>query len=891
LDTKISQNDLPANIEEIMHGAYLQYSLSVNVGRAIPDVRDGLKPVHRRILYAMQQLGLTKGHPYSKCAKVVGEVIGNYHPHGDQAAYDTLVRMAQDFSMRHPLVDGQGNFGSIDGDPPAAYRYTECRMERLAEELLADLDRDTVDMRPTFDEKNMEPVVLPARFPNLLVNGSTGIGVGMATNIPPHNLAEVIDATVRLIDNPAATVRELMQVLPGPDFPTGAAIVGINPIIRLYETGHGSLRIRGKAVIEEKDDRERIIISEIPFSLNKERLVTAIAELVQDKRILGISAISDESSSRAGIRIVIDIKKAAMASVVLNQLYKNTALETTYGCQFLVVDKNRPRTLNLRQLLQAYIDHRLEVITRRAQFDLDKAEERAHILAGLLIAVAHIDEVVAIIRSSRTREEAAARLMERFSLSDRQVAAILEMRLHQLVALAAEQLQAEYDELLKRITYLKELLASRSLRMAVVKQELLEVRVKYAQPRRTEILPSEKELDVEDLIEKGVCVVTVSAGGYIKRVPADTYRTQNRGGTGVLGMETKEEDHVEHLLTLCTHDYLLFFTNRGRMHWLKGYEIPEGVRQGRGKALVNLIDLAEGEVVRAMIAVGEVDVPERYVIMATANGTVKKTELRQFRNLRRKGIIAIVLDEGDDLIDAQLTDGTQEILLSSEDGMAVRFHERECRELGRATRGVRGMELRDGDGKPTSKVVAMTVIDPTAELLVVSARGMIKRTRLGTGVAEYDKDIGGGYRLTHRGGRGVISIRLRKGDRVVNALPLTGGEDILISSVKGKMVRISTNDIRPIGRSSQGVQGMRLREDDEVSGVSKVLDLPEADLAPAAEDDEELSEERRLAAELNMTERIRRQREELGQKGGDAAEGEDDEAGGGTDAPDDVEQP
>jgi len=631
----ITQNDVPATIEDIMHNAYLQYSLSVNVGRAIPDVRDGLKPVHRRILYAMKQLGLTKAHSYTKCAKVVGEVIGNYHPHGDQAVYDTLVRMAQDFSMRHPLIDGQGNFGSIDGDAPAAYRYTECRLERLAEELLADMDRDTIDMRTTFDEEGQEPIVLPARFPNLLVNGSTGIGVGMATNIPPHNLAEVIDATVMLIDNPRATIRELMQVLPGPDFPTGAALMGINPIINLYEHGHAVLKLRGKAVIEEHGDRERIIVTEIPYSVNTERLVGAIADLVRDKRIVGISGLNDESSSRTGIRVVIEIKKNAMANVVLNQLYKHTALENTFGCQFLVVDRNRPRTMNLRQILQAYIDHRLEVVTRRTQFDLDKAEARAHILAGLLIAVANIDEVVAIIRQSRTREDAAAALMARFGLSEKQTAAILDMRLHQLTGLAMEAIQAEFDELQQKIAYYQSLLASRELRMGVVKSELLEVRHKYAEPRRTSILPSEKELNVEDLIERGICVVTISATGYIKRVPIDTYHTQGRGGKGVIGMQTKEEDYVEHLLTMCTHDYLLLFTNRGHMHWLKGYEIPEGVRQGRGKALVNLVELAPDEVVRAMIAVDEVDVPDRYIVMATANGTVKKSALDKFKNLRR----------------------------------------------------------------------------------------------------------------------------------------------------------------------------------------------------------------------------------------------------------------
>jgi len=836
----IGRNDQPANVEELMHHAYLQYSLSVNVGRAIPDVRDGLKPGMRRILYAMRVLGLSKSHAYTKCAKVVGEVIGNYHPHGDQAVYDTLVRMAQEFSMRAPLIDGQGNFGSIDGDAPAAYRYTECRMERVAEELLADLDKDTVDMRPNFDESTVEPTVLPARFPNLLVNGSTGIGVGMATNIPPHNLGEVIDATVLLIDSPTATVEELMQVLPGPDFPTGGEIHGVRSILELYETGHGSLRVRGKATIEEVNGRERIIITEIPFAVNKEQMVSRIAELVNDKVIPGISDITDASSSRTGIRVVIDIKRNAMASVVLNQLYQHTQLQTTFGAQFLVVDRNRPRVMNLRQLLQAYIDHRLEVITRRTQYDLDRAEARAHILAGLLVAVQNIDEVVGIIRSSRTKEEAGTRLEERFQLSKKQTAAILEMRLHQLTGLAIDELQAEFDELQRLIAYYKELLASRERRMGVVRQELLDVRQAYANPRRTEIKTGDRELGIEDLIAQSVWVVTMSARGYIKRTAADSYQTQHRGGVGVRGMQTRDdEDYVQHLHSAMTHDYILFFTNKGQMHWLKAYEIPEGSRDGNGRALVNLVELSEGEQVRAMIAVSEVDDPSRYIVMATRNGIVKKTRLDAFKNLRRKAIWAILLDEDDDLIEAVLTDGQQELLLSSEAGMACRFRETDCRVMGRATRGVRGMELRDEEGNLASHLVAMTVVNPAAELLVVTATGMGKRSRLGHGVAELDSEIpGGGYRLTRRGGKGVISIRLRQDDRVVQAIQLEQDEDLLLTSVRGQVVRISTEGIRTLGRNSMGVRVMRLREDDEISVVTKVARLenedPDSDVARTA---------------------------------------------------------
>jgi DNA gyrase subunit A len=830
-DSSIGRNDIPANIEELMHNAYLQYSLSVNVGRAIPDVRDGLKPGMRRILYAMRQLGLTKGHAYTKCAKVVGEVIGNYHPHGDQAVYDTLVRMAQDFSMRAPLVDGQGNFGSIDGDSPAAYRYTECRMERLAEELLADLDKETVDMMPNFDESTNEPIVLPARFPNLLVNGSTGIGVGMATNIPPHNLGEVIDATVMLIDDPMATVEQIMQVMPGPDFPTGGEIHGINPIIELYETGRAVLRVRGKADIEEKNGKERIIVTEIPYAVNKEQLVKRIADLVNEKRISGISGLTDESSSRTGIRIVIDVKRNAMGSVVLNQIYKHTLLETSFGAHFLVVDRNRPRIMSLRQLLQAYIDHRLEVVTRRTRYELAKAEERAHILEGLLIAVDNIDEVVAIIRASRTRDDAADALSERFSLSKRQTSAILDMRLHQLTGLAIEDLQAEYDELQRQIAYYKELLASRDRRMAIVKDELLEVREKYGDARRTEIKAGERELNIEDLIAQSVWVVTISAEGYIKRVPEETYRTQNRGGVGVMGMQTKDEDYVEHLFTAKTHDYLLFFTNKGQMHWLKTYEIPEGARVGRGRALVNLIEFEEGEFVRAIIAVPEVDDPERFIVMATANGIVKKTALDAFKHLRHRGIKAIVLDDDDDLIAAKLTDGEQEVLLSSEAGMACRFAESDVRAQGRATRGVRGMELRDDDGNLTTHIVSMSIVNPEADLLVITVKGMGKRTHLGSGVAELDKDLLGGYRLTRRAGKGVISIRLREDDRVVAAIQLEEEEDILLGSVHGQLVRISSEDIRPMGRNSQGVRIMRLREGDEISSVSIVSKLDEEELA------------------------------------------------------------
>jgi DNA gyrase subunit A len=621
-----------------------------------------------------------------------------------------------------------------------------------------------------------------------------------------------------------------MKVMPGPDFPTGGEIHGVRAIHDLYETGRGSLRVRGKARIEEHGDRERIVVTEIPYAVNKEQLVSHIAELVNEKTIPGISDITDESSSRTGIRIVVDVKRNAMASVVLNQLYQHTLLQTTFGAQFLVVDRNRPRVLTLRQVLQAYIDHRLEVITRRTQFDLDRAEARAHILEGLLIAVDHIDEVVAIIRHSRTREEASDRLVERFQLSRKQTAAILEMRLHQLTGLAIDELQAEYAEVQKQIAYFRELLASRERRVAVVRQELLEVRQAHADRRRTEIKPGDRELGIEDLIAQQVWVVTMSARGYIKRVSEDSYRTQNRGGVGVRGMQTKdEEDYVQHLFTAMTHDYILFFTNRGQMHWLKTYEIPEGARDSTGRALVNLIELGEGEQVRAMIAVSDANDPTRFIVMATHNGTVKKTRLDAFRNLRRKAIWAILLDEGDDLIEAVLTDGQQELLLSSEAGMACRFRETDCRPMGRMTRGVRGMELRNDQGELQTHLVSMTVVDPAAELLVVTAQGMGKRSRFGTGIAEQDQATGGGYRLTRRGSRGVMSIRLREGDRVVQAIPLPRDQDLLLTSVKGQVVRISTGGIRTLGRASRGVRVMGLREDDQISGVATMPHVDEAE--------------------------------------------------------------
>ena len=870
-DNVIEKRDFPVNIEDIMHTAYLQYSLSVNVGRAIPDVRDGLKPRNRRILYAMRQLGLMKSRPHMKSARVVGEVIGKYHPHGDSSVYYTLVRMAQDFSMRMPLIDGQGNFGSIDGDPPAAYRYTECRMERFTEELLSDIDKDTVNMIPTFDENTTEPEVLPAKFPNLLVNGSMGIGVGMATNIPPHNLGEVIDATIHLLENPSASVRDLMKFLPGPDFPTGAIICGLDPIRSLYETGHGVIKVRAKAEIIEQNGKEIIIVKEIPYAVNKEMMVKKIAELVKDKKITGISDLRDETSLRTGIRIVIEIKRGAMASVVLNQLYAHTQMESILGCQLLVVDHNRPRTMNLAQILQAFVDHRLEVVTRRTQFELNKAEARAHIVNGLLIAVQNIDEVVKIIRESRTREEAGAALMARFGLSKIQVTAILDMRLHQLTGLAIEDLQKEYDELMKLIEYLRSLLASRELRLGVIKDELADVRNRYADPRRTEITYDEGDINYADLIPRHSCVITVSNTGYIKRVPADTYRTQHRGGVGIIGMETKDEDHVEHLFNADSHDLIFFFTDRGFMYWLNVYDIPEGARTGKGKAIVNLIKIEPGEQIRAMLTLKK-DMFEQEnlsIVMATKRGVIKKTALKEFRHLRNLGLRAIVIEEGDDLIGAEIADGASEIILSTAKGMACRFVETDVRTMGRATRGVTGIRFKLAD----DEIVSMEVVPasgavselPEVDEAAVEAEEPAEapetepaETADGEDVASDEEEIvddgrpqllvvtSGGmgkrsyvdhYRLTRRGAKGVKNLNLRPGEVVIAALRVKHGDELILTTERGQVSRIPVDEIRIVGRASMGVRIMDLRKGDKVTGATIVVEV-EANENPTAGDEE-----------------------------------------------------
>lgn len=807
------------NIEDEMQRAYIDYSMSVIIGRALPDARDGMKPGNRRILFAMKERGWNSSKPFVKCAKVVGEVIGNYHPHGDTAVYDTMVRMAQNFSMRCMLINGQGNFGSIDGDRPAAYRYTECKLLPLAEDMLADIDKNTVDMRPNFDETLMEPTVLPARIPNLLINGSTGIAVGMATNIPPHNLSEVVDGTIHLIENPDASVEDLCQFVKGPDFPTAGVVHGLGGIKSMYLTGRGRIRMRGKADIEEfGNNRERIIITEIPYAVNKASMIIKMAELVREKRLEGISDIRDESG-KLGIRVVIELKKGAIGKVVLNNIYKHTQLASTFGAIMLAIDNGRPRIMNLKELLQCFIKHRFEVITRRTQFDLDKAHARAHILEGLLIALDNLDEVVRIIRASKAREEAQAKLIERFHFSELQVKAILDMRLYQLTGLEREKIQAEFDELQKVIAYLTDLLEHKEKIYGVIKDDLVEIKAKYGDPRRTQLEIDEGEIDIEDLIADEPCAITLSNTGYIKRVPVDTYRQQRRGGKGVVGMDTKEEDFVEHVFTASTHDYLLCFTQAGRMYWLKAYHVPEGSRQSRGRALANVIEMGPDEKLAAILCVRELDDNAHNLLMATKNGIIKKTVLSAYKNIRAGGINAINIDEGDQLIGVQLTNGENEIILSMHNGKAIRFKEQDARPLGRVSRGVKGVTLTSGD-----EVVSIEIVNTEATMMVITENGYGKRTN-------FDE-----YRLQSRGGKGIISIQTTdRNGKVVSAHAVTGENRIMLISQNGQMICIGASDLRVIGRNTQGVRLVNLNEGDLIVSAA-VLDAEEApETAPVLE--------------------------------------------------------
>ena len=817
-----SQRINHVNIEEEMRRAYIDYSMSVIVGRALPDARDGLKPCNRRILFAMKDGGYLKNRPYVKCATVVGDVLGRYHPHGDSSVYDALVRMAQDFSMRYPLIDKQGNFGSIDGDPPAAYRYTECRLEKTSEEMLADIEKDTVVMQKTFDEKRDEPSVLPARFPNLLVNGSTGIAVGMATNIPPHNLGEVIDGTVYLIDHPDATVPELMQYIKGPDFPTAGIICGLSAIRKAYETGRGHLTVRGRATIEDwENGRERIIVSEIPYGVNKAMLIEQIADLVRDKRIEGISDLRDESD-KDGIRVVIELKRGEMGQIVLNNLYKHTQLSVTFGVIMLAIDHGRPHIMNLKEVLKCFVDHRFDVLTRRTKFELKEAQARAHILEGLLLALEHLDDVVRIIRESRNRDDARVQLIANFGFSEIQANAILDMRLYQLTGLGREALENEYKALQERIAYLQSLLADDALLYGVMKDELMAVRAGYADPRRTELTIAEVEMNMEDLIADEDCVVSLSHGGYLKRTPTSEYREQRRGGKGLHGMDTKDEDYVEHVFNCSAHDWMLFFTEFGRMYFKKAYEIPEGSRTSKGKALVNWLNISATEKIAAIIPVRGFD-PEKYILFATERGVVKKTPLSSFRNVRAKGLIAIHVDEGDRVIGVEVTGGEDDVMLVTRNGIGIRFHESEVRKMGRASRGVRGIRLREGD-----VVEAVRLIKPDTRLLTVMEKGVGKRS-------DFED-----YRVTHRGGSGIIAAGVtEKTGALVTALSVRDDDTIMIVTKGGTMIRMPVETVRVTGRNAQGVKLIDLEGDDVVMSATPVeaeADAPVGDAANAADE-------------------------------------------------------
>ncbi len=794
---------LPVAIEEEMKRSYIDYAMSVIVGRALPDVRDGLKPVHRRILYAMYELGLFHNKPYKKSARIVGEVLGKYHPHGDAAVYDALVRMVQDFSLRYPLIDGQGNFGSIDGDAPAAMRYTEARLAEIAEEMLADIEKDTVDFVPNFDDSLKEPSVLPAKLPNLLVNGSSGIAVGMATNIPPHNLCEVCDAIALLIDNPDASLEELMEVIKGPDFPTGAYILGREGIIRAYTTGRGTIRLRGRTHIEEGKRKKRIIITEIPYMVNKAKLIESIADLVRNKKIEGITDIRDESD-REGMRVVIELRQNASPEVILNQLYKNTQLETTFGIINLVLVDGEPRVLNLRDTILEFIRHRKEVVTRRTRFELARAEKRAHILEGLRIALKNIDAIIKLIRGSPSAAEAKEALMKKFSLTETQAQAILDMRLQKLAKLEREKIEEEYRRLLREIEHLRSLLASEKKILQVVKKETLELKRKYGDERRTEIVAEAGEISIEDLIAREEMVVTITQGGYIKRLPVSTYRQQRRGGRGIVGVEAKE-DQVKDIYVASTHDYMLFFSNTGKVYWRKVYEIPTAGRYSRGKAMVNLIEEAANERITATLAVNDFS-EERYVFFATKLGKVKKTPLSAFGKPRRGGILAISLAEGDELVEVELTDGRQEILLATRYGKAIRFSEEDVRPMGRTAMGVTGITLRRKD-----EVVGVEVVKPGTTILAVTENGYGKRTPIEE------------YPLQRRGGKGVINIipSVRNG-LVVGVLSVVDSDEVVLTSAKGVVIRLKAKEISVMGRNTQGVRLMKLEEGDRVVALAKV---------------------------------------------------------------------
>ncbi|MEW5746433.1 MAG: DNA gyrase subunit A [Nitrospirota bacterium] len=794
------------SIEEEMKVSYLDYAMSVIIGRALPEVRDGLKPVQRRILYAMFREGLLPNKKYSKSAGVVGEVLKKYHPHGDSAVYDAMVRLAQDFNMRYMLVDGQGNFGSIDGDPAAAYRYTEARLAKIAEELLADIDKETVDFTPNFDETTEEPTVLPTRIPNLLINGSAGIAVGMATNIPPHNLGEVVDGLVMLLDNPEVTINELMTVIKGPDFPTGAIIHGTEGIVNAYTHGRGLIKVRAKARIDrDAKGHESIIITEVPYQVNKARLIEKIAELVREKKIEGVSDIRDESD-RDGIRVVLEVKRGEVGQVILNNLYKHTAMESTFGVIMLALVGGQPHILNLKRMLSYFLQHRRDVILRRTRFELRKAEERAHILEGLKIALDHLDAIISLIRNSKTPEEAKNGLMATYPLSALQAQAILDMRLQRLTGLERDKIIKEYEETLKEIERLKAILGSEALVSKIIKKELTEVRDKYADERRTEIVAGTADLTIEDLISQEDMVITVSHNGYIKRNPLSLYRSQRRGGKGLTGMETREEDFVEQLFIGSTHDYMLFFSNRGRLYWQKIYQIPEAGRAAKGKAMVNLLPLSEGE--RITTALNVKDFKEGYLVMFTKAGIVKKTALEEYSNPRAKGIIAVTLDEGDELIAVKRTTGKNDIVIGTRSGLAARFNEEDVRSVGRTARGVIGIRLSKGD-----EVVSANVIEESTTLLTVTEKGLGKRTKIEE------------YPVHGRGGKGVISIKVvGRGGSAVGLIQVKDEDEVVLITNSGKLIRIMAHNISVLGRNTQGVKLMDLENGDRIVSIGRVVE-------------------------------------------------------------------
>ncbi len=814
---------LPRLIEEEMQQSFINYSMSVIVSRALPDVRDGLKPVHRRILYAMNELGLVPGRPYKKSATVVGDVLGKYHPHGDSSVYDALVRMVQDFSLRYPLVDGQGNFGSVDGDPAAAYRYTEARLTRIAMTMLQDIDKNTVDFQPNFDDRLMEPTVLPGALPNLMVNGSSGIAVGMATNIPPHNLTEVAKAVEHLVDHPAATITDLRKIVKGPDFPTAGFIYGREGIKEAYETGRGRIVMRARAQIEERESSGKcqIVVTEIPYQVNKENLVRAIAELAIQKKIEGITGVRDESD-KDGMRVVVELKRDSIPNVILNQLYKHTAMQSTFGVIMLSLDGGIPKVLTLKEMLERYIEHRHDIIVRRTQFELDAAQAREHILEGLKTAVDNLDEVIKIIRGSEDTPTADARLRKRFKLSEKQSDAILNMRLAKLTSLEIDKLEAELKEVRATIKELKGILASKPKRMAMLKAELAEVADKFGDARRTEIVADQGDFTVEDLIAEENMVITISHSGYIKRIPVATYKRQRRGGRGLNGMGTKEDDWVEHLFIASTHDYLMFFSDQGQVYWLKVHEIPQGGRAARGKPVINCIAIKPSERVAAVVAVREFT-DDQWLLFATRNGTVKKTVLSAYGNVRSTGINAINIVKGDELIDVQVAEASNDVVLATRNGMSIRFHQGDVREMGRATTGVRGISLSKGDS-----VIGMVVVRREATLLVVSEHGYGKRSEIGD------------YRVQGRGGKGIITLKKTdKTGAIVALKEVIPDDELMMITRHGVIIRVPVHGISVIGRNTQGVRLMNPDEGDAVVDVARVVREDEGgDEEPTGDEEE-----------------------------------------------------